>query len=75
MFQNLIQQINTIGVKDADDPMLKNQKKIGEGSGLGLSIVKKIIEKHKGKIYYESEVGKGTTFIVELPKVQPQDLG
>jgi signal transduction histidine kinase len=50
-------------------------KKIGEGSGLGLSIVKKIIEKHKGKIYYESEVGKGTTFIVELPKVQPQDLG
>jgi signal transduction histidine kinase len=43
-------------------------KKIGEGSGLGLSIVKKIIDKHGGKIYYESEVGKGTTFFVELPK-------
>ena len=47
-------------------------KKIGEGSGLGLSIVKKIIEKHHGKIYFRSLAGKGTTFFVELPKQQPQ---
>jgi signal transduction histidine kinase len=45
-------------------------KKIGEGSGLGLSIVKKIIDKHNGKIYFDSEVGRGTTFYVELPKSQ-----
>ncbi len=42
-------------------------KSAGEGSGLGLDIVKKIIEKHKGKIEVESEIGKGTTFSVWLP--------
>ena len=40
----------------------------GEGIGLGLDIVKKIIEKHQGKISVESEEGKGTTFCVYLPK-------
>lgn len=43
-------------------------KKIGEGSGLGLDIVKNIVLKHSGRIYYNSEVGVGTTFHVELPK-------
>jgi len=43
-------------------------KKIGEGSGLGLDIVKNIVLKHNGKIYFESKVGVGTTFHVELPK-------
>ncbi|MCZ6820797.1 MAG: PAS domain S-box protein, partial [Calditrichaeota bacterium] len=42
-------------------------KGAGEGSGLGLDIVRKIIEKHDGKIDVDSEVGKGTTFTVELP--------
>jgi PAS domain S-box-containing protein len=45
-------------------------KKIGEGTGLGLDIVKKIIEKHEGAIDFESEVGKGTTFIVHLPELK-----
>ncbi|MDY6991818.1 MAG: ATP-binding protein [Pseudomonadota bacterium] len=39
----------------------------GEGSGLGLDIVKKIIEKHQGKITFTSEIGQGTTFSVWLP--------
>ncbi len=38
----------------------------GEGSGLGLDIVKKIIDKHQGRIDVESELGK-TTFKVSLP--------
>jgi|GEM_PF-2604412 len=37
------------------------------GTGLGLSIVKKIIDLMKGNISCESEVGRGTTFVVELP--------
>ncbi len=39
----------------------------GEGSGLGLDIVREIIEKHKGKIEFESEFGR-TEFTVFLPK-------
>ncbi|MCJ0824523.1 ATP-binding protein [Luteimonas sp. 50] len=42
-------------------------KPAGEGTGLGLDIVRKIIEKHRGTIVVESEVGRGSTFTVSLP--------
>ena len=42
-------------------------KPLGEGTGLGLSIAYGIVAAHGGKIYAESELGKGATFIVELP--------
>jgi len=41
-------------------------KRAGEGSGLGLDIVNKIIEKHEGKISFDTQPGK-TTFTVSLP--------
>jgi len=40
--------------------------KNGDNSGLGLSMVKKIIELHKGEIFVESELGEGTTFTIIL---------
>jgi two-component system NtrC family sensor kinase len=42
-------------------------KDVGKGSGLGLFIVHEIIEEHDGCIAVDSEVGKGTTFLIRLP--------
>ncbi|MFZ6776463.1 ATP-binding protein [Undibacterium sp. Ji83W] len=51
-------------------------KSIGKGTGLGLSLSYGIIQKHHGKITVNSEVGRGTNFLISLPikhKDQPQD--
>ncbi|HET8667891.1 MAG TPA: ATP-binding protein, partial [Terriglobales bacterium] len=42
-------------------------KEIGKGVGLGLAISHSIVERHKGQIVVESEVGRGTTFHIFLP--------
>ncbi len=48
-------------------------KSEGKGVGLGLAIAYGIIERHHGSIEVESSVGKGTTFTLTLPAVQPAE--
>ncbi len=54
-------------IKDRIFDAFFTTKPAGEGSGLGLYIVKQIVDKHNGTITFESEMGKGTSFTVELP--------
>ena len=40
------------------------------GTGLGLAMVKQIIDSHKGEIYFNSTLGSGTSFFIEFPKTE-----
>lgn len=44
-----------------------NTKQAYEGTGIGLAVCKKIVERYNGTIRIESQLGKGTTFIITLP--------
>ena len=52
------------------DPMFTT-KPVGEGTGLGLDIVKRIIDRHNGTLQMESQVGVGTTFTISIPVIEP----
>ncbi len=47
----------------------KTLKKNKEGTGIGLHLVKSFVEMHKGEVTINSELGKGTEFIIKLPSI------
>lgn len=70
-----------IGIPKSDLPRLfekfyrgTNREALAKrGTGLGLAIVKSIAERHGGKVWVESELGKGSIFHLQIPLVQPKD--
>ncbi len=74
-------QDSGIGIPEADLPRLfekfyrgTNREALTKrGTGLGLAIVKSIAERHGGKVWVESEMGRGSTFHLQIPLMQPKE--
>lgn len=76
----MIIQDHGVGIAEADYDRIFGQfeqaisSRSAGGLGLGLFISKQIVESHGGKIWVESNLGQGSKFSVELPKMVPADL-
>src|SRR5215208_4379665 len=74
-------QDSGIGILEKDVPRLfekfyrgTNREALAQrGTGLGLAIVKSIAERHGGKVWVESELGKGSVFNLQIPLTQPKE--
>ena len=71
-----------IGIPEAARPQLfneffraENARAVNEhGTGLGLALVKEVMDRHGGRIFVESEEGLGTLFVVHFPGVAKRQL-
>jgi two-component system sensor histidine kinase AtoS len=64
--------INNVQLAKIFDPFFTTKE---SGTGLGLTISYRIIEVHGGRLSAKSTVGKGTTFIIELPAIEGNQAG
>jgi len=55
------------GIRDRIFDPFFTTKQVGRGTGQGLAIARSVVDRHKGTLTFESEVGKGTTFNIRLP--------
>ena len=70
-----------IGIAPIDQPRLfekfyrggQREAREQKGSGLGLAIVRSIAERHGGKVWLESQLGRGSTFFLQTPLRQPKE--
>ncbi len=58
-----------IAKEDYDRIFVPNFTSKSSGMGLGLAIVKNVVEQSNGQVYFETELGVGTTFIISLPRL------
>lgn len=60
-----------IGIKESDKENVFKEFYTSKktGTGIGLSVCKKLLEEHKAEIYFESQYGKGTRFFVDFPEL------
>ncbi len=82
--QNLVFEVQDdgIGIAPSDLPRLfekfyrgkQREARAQHGTGLGLAIVRSIAERHGGKVWVESELGKGSTFFLQVPLAQPKGV-
>lgn len=70
-----ISPIDLPGIFDRYRKPMKKEENTARGSGLGLSIVKSITDRHQGKVWVESILGKGCTFFLEIPVKQKGKTG
>ena len=69
-----------IGIEPDDMPRLfekfyrgkQREARAQHGTGLGLAIVRSIAEQHSGRVWVENQLGKGSTFFLQIPLTQPK---